>query len=115
MCAPILPALAAIGTFAGSAAGLGTAIVGGTALAGAGMLQQRAAQKSQNRAQRENIAAQERANANAQKAEANKRRMPNYGAIFDRNTVKSGVSATMLTGAGGVTNGLTLGRNSLLG
>lgn len=82
---------------------------------GVGVLSARKAQKSQDRAQRENIAAQERTNANAQKAEANKRRMPNYGAIFDRNTIKSGVSATMLTGAGGVTSGLTLGRNSLLG
>lgn len=82
---------------------------------GVGVLSARKARKSQDRAQRENVAAQERTNANAMKAEANKRRMPNYGAIFDRNTVKSGVSATMLTGAGGVTNGLTLGRNSLLG
>lgn len=76
---------------------------------------QRRAQRSQDRAQRENIAAQERVNADARKAEANKRRNPNYGALFDRNTIKSGVSATMLTGPGGVSNGLSLGRNSLLG
>lgn len=92
------------------------AVTAATAVAGGvGMAQQRSAQRSQERAQRENIAAQERTNANARKAEANKRRMPNYGAIFDRNTIKSGVSATMLTGAGGVTNGLTLSRSSLLG
>lgn len=82
---------------------------------GVGVMQARSQQRSQNRAQRENIAAQERTNANARKAEANKRRLPNYGALFDRNTIKSGVSATMLTGAGGVSSGLTLSRSSLLG
>lgn len=76
---------------------------------------QRKAQRQQERAQNEAIAAQRRTQADAAKAEANRRRMPNVGALYDQNTIKGGVGSTILTGAGGVQNGLALGRNTLLG
>lgn len=76
---------------------------------------QRKAQRQQDAAQAAALAAQQKTLADGQKAEANARRQPNFNAIFDRNSLSSGVSATMLTGAGGVTNGLSLGKNSLLG
>lgn len=76
---------------------------------------QKKALREQERVQRENIAAQERTAANAQKAEANRTRTPNFNAMFDKNTIAAGVGSTVLTGAGGVSNGLSLARNSLLG
>lgn len=99
MCDPVSATLAVIG-------GASTAISAG---------QQRSAARRQARAQQEALARQETTAANARKAEENARRKPNYGALFDRNTIASGVSSTVLTGAGGVTNGLSIGRNSLLG
>jgi hypothetical protein len=115
MCDPVTASLAALGTFATSAAGVGTAVAAGGLLAGKSALDQRKAMKDQKAAQRANIAAQERTAANAAKAEANRTRTPNFNAIFDKNTIASGVGSTVLTGAGGVTNGLSLARNSLLG
>lgn len=76
---------------------------------------QRKTLREQERTQAANLAAQELTQRNAQKAEANKTRTPNFNAIFDKNTIKSGVGSTVLTGAGGVSNGLSLARNSLLG
>ena len=99
MCDPVSATIAAVSAVAG----------------GVGYSQQRKAQKAQNRAQAENLLAQQKTLADGQKAEANARRQPNFSAIFDKNTIASGVGSTMLTGAGGVTNGLSLGKNSLLG
>lgn len=99
MCNPVSATIAAVG-------GLSTAI---------GASRQRSAMRRQERAQQEALARQEQTAANARKAEENTRRRPNYGALFDRNTIAGGVSSTVLTGAGGVTNGLSIGRNSLLG
>lgn len=90
------------------------AVVGGLA-SGVSYTQQRKAQKAQDRAQAQNLAAQEKLAADAAKAEANKRRTPNYNALYDANTIAAGVGSTVLTGAGGVDNGLSLGKNSLLG
>lgn len=100
MCDPVSATIMAVGS-------LGGALVAGS--------QQKKALRAQQAAERENIAAQEKTRANAQKAEANRTRTPNFNAMFDRNTIASGVSSTMLTGAGGVSNGLSLARNSLLG
>ena len=115
MCDPVTASLAALGTFATSAAGVGTALVAGGALAGKSMLDQRNAAKKQSRVQQQSLMAQQAAAANAQKAEANARRMPNFNSIYNRNTVSAGVGSTVLTGAGGVANGLSLSKNSLLG
>lgn len=76
---------------------------------------QRKALRQQEAAQAAALAAQQKTLADGQKAEANARRQPNFNAIFDRNTIAAGVGSTMLTGAGGVTNGLSLGKASLLG
>lgn len=92
-----------------------SAIAGGGLLGGAllGQRQQKKALREQNAAQAANLAAQQRTQANAAKAEANRTRTPNFDAIFARQTIAPG--STLLTGAGGVSNGLTLARNSLLG
>ena len=90
------------------------AAVGGLAM-GTSAIQQRSAQRAQNRAQAQNLAAQEKLTADAAKAEANKRRTPNYNALYDKNSIAAGVGSTVLTGAGGVNNGLSLGKNTLLG
>lgn len=92
-----------------------SAIAGGGLLGGAllGQSQQKKALRAQERAQQQALAASQKTQADAQKAEANARRTPNFNAIFDRSSVAPG--ATVLTGAGGVSNGLTLARNSLLG
>ena len=113
MCDPVTASLAALGTFATSAAGVGTAIVAGGALAGKSMLDQRNAQKKQAKVQQQSLMAQQATAANAQKAEANARRMPNFNSIYAKQTMNPG--STVLTGAGGVSNGLSLSRNSLLG
>lgn len=113
MCDPVTASLAALGTFATSAAGVGTALVAGGALAGKSMLDQRNAAKKQSRVQQQSLMAQQAAAANAQKAEANARRMPNFNSIYAKQTMNPG--STVLTGAGGVSNGLSLSRNSLLG
>ena len=90
------------------------AVVGGWS-SGVSYTRQRKAQRQQERAQAQNLAAQEKLAADAAKAEANKRRTPNYNALYDRNTIAAGVGSTALTGAGGVNNGLSLGKNTLLG
>lgn len=96
-----------------------TALVSaGTALVGGAMQrsQQRRAQRAQDQAQQANLRAQAKLQADAAKAEANARRTPNYGALFARNAERRGVSATMLTGASGVSgSSLALGGNTLLG
>lgn len=71
--------------------------------------------KAQNAAQAASIALQAKTTADAQKAEANRTRTPNFAAMLDRNSITNGVSSTMLTGPMGVSNGLTLAKNSLLG
>lgn len=89
-----------------------------TGVSGAAMQRraQNKALRAQERAQAENIAAQERLNANRRKAEANARRTPNYGALFDANRQRRGGAATMLTGAQGVSgSSLSLAKNTLLG
>ena len=100
MCDPVTAAISA-----------GTALVGGVAQRS----QQRRALRAQEQARQANLAAQSRLQADAAKAEANARRTPNYGAMFARNAERRGVSATMLTGAGGVTGSTALGGNTLLG
>jgi type II secretory pathway pseudopilin PulG len=90
------------------------AVVGGLA-SGVSYTQQRKAARAQERAQAQNLAAQEKLAADAAKAEANKRRTPNYAALYDKNSIAAGVGSTVLTGAGGVSNGLSLGKNTLLG
>ena len=76
----------------------------------------RKARKAQNAAQAENLKAQEKLAADAQKAEANRTRTPNLGALASANAQPAGVGSTMLTGPGGIAAAsLSLGRNSLLG
>lgn len=76
----------------------------------------RKARKAQNAAQAENLKAQEKLAADAQKAEANRTRTPNLGALASANSQPAGVGSTMLTGPGGIAAAsLSLGRNSLLG
>lgn len=76
----------------------------------------RKARKAQNAAQAENLKAQEKLAADAQKAEANRTRTPNLGALASANSQTAGVGSTMLTGPGGIASAsLSLGRNSLLG
>ena len=58
------------------------AAVGGLA-SGVSYTQQRKAARAQERAQAQNLAAQEKLAADAAKAEANKRRTPNYNALYD--------------------------------
>lgn len=99
MCDPVSATIAAVGGLSTLASGVA----------------QRKAQRQQDRAQAQNLAAQEKLTADAAKAEANKRRTPNYNALYDKNSIAAGVGSTVLTGAGGVNNGLSLGRNSLLG
>ena len=99
MCDPVSATIAAVGALG----------------AGASYSQQRKAARAQERAQAQNLAAQEKLAADAAKAEANKRRTPNYAALYDKNSIAAGVGSTVLTGAGGVNNGLSLGRSSLLG
>lgn len=92
-----------------------SATIGGGLLGGAllGQSQQKKALKAQERAQAAALALQQSTQANAAKAEANARRMPNFNAIYAKQTMNPG--STVLTGAGGVANGLTLSKNSLLG
>lgn len=72
--------------------------------------------REQARVQAENLKAQEKLAADAQKAEANRTRTPNIGALASANSQTAGVGSTMLTGPGGIASAsLTLGRNSLLG
>lgn len=72
--------------------------------------------KAQNAAQAESLKAQEKLAADAQKAEANRTRTPNLGALASANSQSAGVGSTMLTGPGGIAAAsLSLGRNSLLG
>ncbi len=76
----------------------------------------RKARKAQNTAQAESLKAQEKLAADAQKAEANRTRTPNLGALASANSQPAGVGSTMLTGPGGIAAAsLSLGRNSLLG
>lgn len=76
----------------------------------------RKARKAQNAAQAESLKAQEKLAADAQKAEANRTRTPNLGALASANSQSAGVGSTMLTGPGGIAAAsLSLGRNSLLG
>ena len=76
----------------------------------------RKARKAQNQAQAESLKAQEKLAADAQKAEANRTRTPNLGALASTNSQSAGVGSTMLTGPGGIAAAsLSLGRNSLLG
>lgn len=100
MCDPVTAAIS-----------LGGAAIGGLAQRS----QQRKAQRAQEAAQRESLANQERVQANAAKAEANARRKPNYGQMFAADTQRRGAAGTLLTGAGGVSTGVTLARNTLLG
>ena len=91
-----------------------SAAVGGLA-SGVSYTPQRKAARAQERAQAQNLAAQEKLTADAAKADANKRRTPTSNALYDKNSIAAGVGSTVLTGAGGVNNGLSLSRNSLLG
>lgn len=92
------------------------AVVGSAAGAVAARSQQKKALRAQEQAQQANLRAQAKLQADAAKAEANARRTPNYGALFARNAERRGVSATMLTGASGVSgSSLALGGNTLLG
>ena len=72
--------------------------------------------RQQAQAQAEALKAQEKLAADAQKAEANRTRTPNLGALASANSQPAGVGSTMLTGPGGIAAAsLSLGRNSLLG
>lgn len=85
------------------------------ALFGAGS-DARRQRRLQNQAQAEALKAQEKLAADAQKAEANRTRTPNLGALASANSQPAGVGSTMLTGPGGIAAAsLSLGRNSLLG
>ena len=96
-----------------------TATISAIGAIGGGLIQnrqQKKALRAQEQAQQANLAAQSKLQADAAKAEGNTRRTPNYGAMFAKNAERRGVSATMLTGAGGVAgSSLALGGNTLLG